>query len=346
MALNKNTSKTAVEAAQHAGRLGRSILAFMSAEDFFPMYLRENSSYEDITCPELVVSSGAKAASLAWKQFNRELSQFRQTPFGFEDKAGNTQSFILLRSRVTGDIFAIRDYGRFDMQPADFLFRTEFVTFTPQFATPVDEQETGHILEETCRLFEEEIKVMQKQDKPLFLLDSVTGSSGTYLVTWSFADQAVKYAYDFKSFYDSFYLSDTEDGEQYPAEGYTITPPSEKLSGLLGLNLVSADWEGRKPDTWEPMEPYVPKKLGGIYAKYQDIYMKGVELVNIGRKRPYGNAEMFSRLEEAVQRMERLEEVQAMGLLADSVAGLIQQRIHEIKEAGATDIPGSRTFMI
>lgn len=211
-------------------------------------------------------------------------------------------------------------------EPEDFLFVTKYIpVYTHQ---PESKEQLLERINKIDTILNYEInKMMNTFNKPLFIVRHC--GMNNYLA-WSLAEKKFVCVYDYKKYRDNFRISPYDSYAQKDIVDnteYGIIPPSEELINGLWLQLHSSIWENKmRWDKWEEREV----KEKGDYVAYQDIYEKGIDLINYGRKHNNDAHCEFANLESRVARFERLNELSAPAEIIEKEIKLIEKSIEEV----------------
>lgn len=240
-------------------------------------------------------------------------------------------NFIVLIESTTRNVYAIRDYGRYSLDPDDILFQTKYIPiFTHQ-----PESRDG-LIERVNRIVEmlqNEISGMFRTSrKPLFLL-RYCGKNN--YIAWSLAEKKLVCVYGYKKYRNSFGISEFDNYDVSSIktnEAYTIVPPSENIIREMGLELYSDIWERKmRWDVWEPREEKIA--VTDISSHYKEIYNSAISVINKGRVYNYELDDSFAKLERRVERFEKLSKLRAPTEIMKKEVKMINEPLLEISNA-------------
>lgn len=260
------------------------------------------------TCKEVdpthtipLLYQGMKKTVTAWNEYVSAVELGIVQPYA--DVISDTEShdsFLILTDIESGEVVGIREYGRYDICPSDFLFITPYLPIHVPME-PLTVPKLRRYIVGALDLFEKECGQMAGQ-KPLFLVKHL--AKNNYL-TWSLKDAEYVLIYDYKSYRNTFNIF-TLTGPQPAPEEYTVTPPSDELIERLGLTLHSRLWNNKTVwDRWDvqPVRKEIdfPKTIDGHLI---ETYRDAVAVLNYCRSKPTGFDQDVASLERQVDMVE------------------------------------------
>lgn len=293
----------------------------------------EELSVVNPTAAKTIIYNGVKEIIPAWNDFWEDYDSAVQNA-NFNDLQSTWEqknSFRVLIHRDTRKLTAIRDFGMYQPSTTDFMFHTGYLPiFTHQ-------PETAEVLtkraNETLDLFEAELKnMLSHYERPLFLVEYL--GTNNYLA-WSLKEQKFLYVYDYKSYRNTFCVSEVtvkSPDEIVANTDYGILPPTKALIDSISnfeLKLSPEIWSRKM--SWDTWEPRPEKSSVSLHAdRYSDLYATAVRLINIGRTTDCGCDIHFANLENRVDCFERLDRLGAPKEILDKAADLIRRSISPI----------------
>lgn len=245
-----------------------------------------------------------------------------------EEEWCNNNNFLILINPTTRNVYAIRDYGRYCLDPDNILFQTNYIPiFTHQ---PENKDNLKEHVNYIVEMYQNEISGMfHTSYKPLFLL-RYCGTNN--YIAWSLTEEKLICVYDYKTYHSNFYISKFNNYKISNIklnEEYSIIPPSENLIKEIGLELNPYIWEHKMQwDIWE--ERAEKKAINNIPKCYKEIYDSAITMINKGRSFNYGLDNSFAKLENRVERLEHLLKLGAPNKIIEKEISMISDTVFDI----------------
>lgn len=291
----------------------------------------QNLAVRNAKAPKAIVYFGMEEVIAGWNSFyidyaNAIESSWPLNEEPFPDTWCKNNSFQILYDVDEKEVYAIRDFGRYQPKAEDFLFVTKFIPLNSRVPESKEDLK-ARILEIMNKLDAEIAEMKNNFEKPIFLIKDMLCNN--YL-GWSLVEEKYIYIHNYKAFRDDFFVAEdgkTEEFKKNNEYGYGIIPPSDYLIDELRLELSSYVWDGiMKWDEWEPRPEREEKDID---LKYEEIYSRCIALINRGRlNRHYINS-AFVDLESRVERFENLLELGAPDDIIKKEIRLIKKAINE-----------------
>lgn len=238
--------------------------------------------------------------------------------------------FLHFIHQKTGELCAIRDFGRYCPESSQYLFSTDLLPLNSAYP-PHSPEELLSNARNTLDLFRSEISLMCAHgDYPLFLI-RYCGINSYY--AWSITENKPVYVYDYKEYLDTFLVSEARicsPNEIIENDKYTILPPSEELIKALGLELSPAIWQRKRAwDEWHP-RPSKTDNSDLIPEEYLPLYQLVVYAINLSRSKELGYDEEFDKLEGSTVRFERMCSLGVPSILIEREISLMRSTYDKI----------------
>lgn len=236
--------------------------------------------------------------------------------YGFIDTADN--SFFAMWDR----------YGMFNIDMSEILFETTLIPINLDFV--FSGEDLNHAVEYTPAQLQKETEKMKKlYRKPLFLLCNERLLGNNTYTAWSLVENKPVLVTDYKSWRKEFTVISIMDNQVIPSEEYDIIPVSKDLIKALKLDLNPSCWEKLYScDTWEP-RPLLTGSDEDIPESCLELYHQALHLANKARQKDLGHYEEFERLENRLERLERL-------LIYEAPEAIVKREIEMLKDIVAT----------
>ncbi len=241
-------------------------------------------------------------------------------------------SFMVLRSYETEELFGIRDYGRYSMDPSDYFMRTEFLpVFTHPGSETIDMSDASKVLDLYYEMVDE-LENAIEEETPLVIIKQLT--TDNYLA-WDFDAEREVIVKGFKTYRDSFTVIDTDSTQNLNPEKFYIYIPHDEFIRATGIALDPFALGHKLPtDPWESRE-IISISLNVLNEikdeNVKEIYIKGVAVANRAHTTNLGCDNAFFDLESRVDRLESLVKLDAPAEVVKKEAELINKAIHEIE---------------